>query len=123
MKREDIKIHDCIEIVKKHTDPAKTYYGGTYHGIVVAIGLDLVVKNSHGDQEAYKEDADYTYTYSQYSEIEFLNEIKKAIQRKEKDLIQEQETLEDMREWHDAVKYDLTILGRIYQFVRVYGNR
>lgn len=116
MEKSNINIHDCIEIVKVHTDPARSYYNGTHHGIVIATGDALVIKDCRGTEESH-DDKDYTYTYSKYSEIQFLAEIKKAIEREEKELEEKMSNLDDMREWQQAVKFDITLLGKLRSFL------
>jgi len=121
MQTENIKIHDTVCITIKHIDPSKTWYGGKFNGVVTEKGEnEITIIKADSDPETFdlNEKGDYIYSIVQLSGIQYLNEIEKAVVKQEQEVVRQTERLADIKRWHQMYKNDISLLGRLYWFMK-----
>lgn len=119
---ENIKINDTICIITTHIDPEKYYYGGKRHGVVIEKNQnEITIVKADGEQETFdlsKKDTEYTYTFGEFSEFEYIKQIEKTISEQKNRILRETERLEDIEKWLKTFKYDISFLGRLSKFLK-----
>lgn len=115
----DYKMHDVVAVKRTHKDPDKTYYGGTTRGVIVSFDENSVsIKNPFGLVEDFKlgEEGDYTVTVNPFSEIEYKEEIIRAVESKKKDLERIERDLKDVTEWFHIFTNEISFFEKIIRF-------
>lgn len=121
---QSIRIHDVVMVKRTYTDPDKSWYGGEYIGVIIALDEEsITIKNERGDEATYKKgvDGDYTTTISLYSEIEFRNKIEKAIKSQNNYIDQALEKLDEITKWQHDFLNDVSLFARLTRWFK--GNQ
>lgn len=127
----DIALHDVIVIHKKSRgDGGSTWRAFEKLGVVTATSHEEVtIKEPDGDSYTYTpseldsdDEAPYVYSVSRGSDIAFEEAIRKEITRKQKSLVEMQQDLIELEDWHDTFKNSISTIGKIVRFVKQVGR-
>lgn len=120
MELKDIKIHDVVSVTKKHLDPSKSYYGGTSVGVVIMLsGNELVIKDKYGrEEEIDLADSDYSFSFGEFSEIQFLSDIEKSVEEQRKNINELTEKRNSTIDWHRKFKNEISLFGKLARIFR-----
>lgn len=117
----EIKLHDTVLVEAKHKEKEEDYWGNnTYPGVVVALSsTEVTIKNKHGKHESYQFDGKhYEHSIGQYSDLEFENDIKKAIEDSRAKIKKAEEGLKKEMDWLYDYQNHYSFYNRIKRWVK-----
>jgi hypothetical protein len=117
---ENLKIHDCVVVVRNHKNEDKYYYGGRTPGVIMELGKEkFAVKTACGQTEEFAfVQEEYTLEVLPLSEVEFANLITKEIKDQERHLDEKIEELETVEQWQKDFRMEVSFLGKLMRFIK-----
>lgn len=127
-----IHLHDIIAITKHQnvnedgTKAGYSWYAGTTYGVVTAVtdGRIEYLDECKATRSYVvdEQDKNYHYSISKGSEIIFREDIEKAVQSAEKEVVEKQKEVDRLIDWAEEFERDIAFLSKLERWFTFRGK-
>lgn len=116
------KVHDCVVVALEYNNRKESWRDNRYKGIVIAIGGDwLSIKQADGsvhDIETTENyvDEKYLIVLSDYSEIEFAQDIDREVAKAKRVLTEAGEKMDQVTEWRHVFNSEVSVMRKLLKW-------
>lgn len=118
----EFNIHDTVIVSKNRKDRAESYGDRKISLLITSIDEKSVTgRRPDSSVESIDINEDDRYeraTIASFSEIEFKEEIKKEIEKKNEYIAREKEDLKEVLSWYDIYTSEISFFGKLINYTK-----